>query len=138
MKTAVERLADAIGYPERVPEGGVSFVFQVDGTEVLAEETGGRLRLLLELPVEESQLPRFASYAAGRMLREEAVLSYGMPGNDNAMFLWQDAPVTAIEYELSRLFETFADSCDWWRARVEELRASDQTKAMSQEMVIMP
>ena len=133
MKTAIERLAGAIGYPERIPEGAVSYVFQVDGADILAEEEGGRLRLSLDLPVEDSKIPRFAAYAAGRILREDAVLSYG-----KSLFLWQDASVSADGRELARLFETFADSCDWWRARVEEGLETNQSEAMSPEMVIRP
>ena len=53
---------------------------------------------------------------AGRLLREDAVLAAD-PGAPGA-FLWQDAPTTADAPALVHLFETFLDSCDWWRARV--------------------
>ena len=39
--TAIERLIDAVGYPERAPRGALSFTLQVDGVDVLAEERGG-------------------------------------------------------------------------------------------------
>ena len=38
----------------------------------------------------------------------------------STVFLWQDAPADADDRTLVRLFESFADSCDWWRARVDE------------------
>jgi len=50
------------------------------------------------------------------MLREDATLAHG----SRAAFLWQDAPADADARALVRLFETFADSCDWWRARLDE------------------
>ena len=124
--TAIERLIDAVGYPERAPRGALSFTLQVDGADVLAEERGGRLRLSLKLAAGEALLPKFAAFAAGRMLREEAALSVD---GDRGPFLWQDAPASANAHALARLFETFMDSCDWWRARVEERGgAEDRTQ----------
>ena len=133
MKTAVERLADAIGYPERVPGGARSYSFLADGAAIVAGESAGRLRLVFRLTDDDSLLPTLAAYAAGRMLREEAALSHGlMPeagsrkpqadGRDRqpSTFLWQEVPADADERALVRLFESFADSCDWWRARVDE------------------
>ena len=124
--TAIERLIDAVGYPERAPRGALSFTLQVDGADVLAEERGGRLRLSLKLAAGEALLPKLAAFAAGRMLREEAALSVD---GSRGPFLWQDAPASANAHALARLFETFMDSCDWWRARVEERGgAEDRTQ----------
>ena len=72
-------------------------------------------------------IPALAAYAAGRMLREEATLAFG---NGN-VFLWQDAPADADDRTLLRLFESFTDSCDWWRARVEERGKGDAVPAPS-------
>ena len=116
VKTAIERLVEAIGYPDRIPEGTLSATLRVDGAEVSAAVTGDRLVLSQRLTDEADKLPTLADYAAGRMLREEAVLAYG----DGAAFLWQDAPVDIGDQALARLFEAFMDSCDWWRARLED------------------
>ena len=135
MKSAIERLIEAIGYPERAPAGALSFTLQVDGADVLAEERSGRLRLTLSLSDDENLFPKFAAYAAGRMLREEATLAVGerAAGSNSAaaqssagqtLFIWQDVPASAGGHALARLFETFMDSCDWWRARVEEQNGS--------------
>ena len=132
MKSAIERLIEAIGYPERAPEGARSFTLQVDGADVLAEERSGRLRLSLALSDDENLLPKFAAYAAGRMLREEATLAYGK----GLVFLWQDASVDADDRTLVRLFESFTDSCDWWRARVDERGKGDAVEIS--EAVIRP
>ena len=131
-KTAIERLAKAIEYPDRMPEGSLTAVLRVDGAEISAAVTGDRLVLSQRLTGEADKLPALAGYAAGRMLREEAVLAYG----DGAVFLWQDASADASEQALVRLFESFMDSCDWWRARVDASRAEEKTEFP--EMMIRP
>lgn len=132
---SIERLAGAIGYPDRIPDGAVSFTFRVDGAEILSEEADGRLILSCVLAEDESPLPTLAGYAAGRMLKEDAVLAYG----DGKALLWQDAPADADPHALLRLFETFMDSCDWWRERARALRGGDAEGAHAAEsMVIRP
>ena len=99
-------------------------------------------------------IPMLAAYAAGRMLREDAVLAYGrwskvrklkveslesdsrLPDFQISTFLWQDAPEDSDDRTLVKLFETFVDSCDWWRARVEERRKGDAVEIS--EAVIRP
>lgn len=133
-KSAIGRLIDAIGYPERAPEGAVSFTLRIDGMEILAEERDGRLILSRVLTDSDELVPALAGYAAGRLLREDAVLA--AEPNANGAILWQDAPATADPQSLVRLFETFLDSCDWWRSRV----AGDATSTSEAvpEMMIRP
>jgi hypothetical protein len=133
-KTAVGRLIEAIGYPERAPEGAASFTLRVDGMEILAEERDGRLILSRLLTDSDELLPTLAGYAAGRLLREEAVLA--TEPNAHGIFIWQDAPATADAQTLVHLFETFLDSCDWWRSRI----AGDAASASESvpEMMIRP
>ena len=130
---AIERLAKAIGYPDRVPAGVVSFAFRVDGAEIAAEEIDDRLVLSRVLSDDATILPTLATYAAGRMLKEEAVLSYG----DGRAFIWQDASVDADAHALLRLFETFMDSCDWWWARIDALRGNETSEASMPETVMI-
>ena len=134
-KTAIERLAAAIGYPDGVPEGADSFAFRVDGGEVLASVSGGRLRLCQKVTDDLESLPRLAAFASGRILREDAVLSFGEMSGEQCAFLWQDAPATSDERTFSRLFETFMDSCDWWRERVE---GATEEKSEIPPMMIRP
>lgn len=135
VKTAVEKLVAAIGYPERISGGGGPSVLRVDGMEVSAEEADRRIRLSYALTDDETLLPTLATYAAGRMLKEEAALSYG----DGRAFLWQEAPADADAHAMLRLFETFMDSCDWWRARVDALRGNAEVAAAVPEtMMIRP
>ncbi|MBR1588327.1 MAG: hypothetical protein IJ658_08400 [Kiritimatiellae bacterium] len=125
-------MAEAIGYPERMPEGALAATLRVDGAEVSAAVTGDRIVLSQRLTGEADKMPSLAGYAAGRMLREEAVLAYG----DGVSFLWQDASARAGDQALVRLFESFMDSYDWWRARVEGTR--EEKMAGFPEMVIRP
>ena len=132
--TAITRLAQAIGYPEEIPAGARSFVFQVDGYAVEAVEEAGRLRLACRFPQvgEEGDLVRLAGYATGRFLKEEAVVAWDPEAE--ALMLWQDVPATTGEALLRRFFEVFMMSCDWWRARVEDAVVVSHMP----EMVILP
>ena len=117
-ETAITALASAIGYPEEVPAASVSFVFSVDGGRVEASIERGRLVLVRGLAAAgDVDLAQFAGYAAGRVLREEAVLAYDP--TDDRLILWQDVPADASAGLLRRFFEVFAASCDWWLARVD-------------------
>ena len=131
---AIGRLIDAVGYPERAPEGAVSFTLRVDGMEIMAEERDGRLILSRVLTDSDDLLPTLAGYAAGRMLREDAVLA--ADPNTRGAFLWQDSPATADAQSLVRLFETFLDSCDWWRSRIAG--ETTNTSESVPEMMIRP
>lgn len=135
MSTAVERLIDAIGYPDRAPGGASSFTLRVDGAEVVADERDGRMVLSCALGDDESMLPALAEYAAGRMLKEDAVFACDDGGR---AMLWQDAPASADQRSLRRLFESFMDSCDWWRARVDALRVAGAAAPEPDMAVIMP
>ena len=132
-ETAITALATAIGYPEEVPAASESFVFSVDGGRVEASVERGRLVLVRGLAAAgDVDLAQFAGYAAGRVLREEAVLAYD-PGDDRVI-LWQDVPADADAGLLRRFFEVFAASCDWWLARLDEAG----TAASVPEMMIRP
>lgn len=130
MATAVERLVEAAEYPEAVPAGARSFTLHADGGNVFAEETAGRIRLSRLLTANSAEWPLLAACAPGRMLREEAIPAVGpLPGAADTKpvcFLWQDALASADGHALKRLLETFLDSCDWWRARTAEGRASGE------------
>ena len=127
----LEFFLKSVGYPERIPAGSVSFTMRVDGMEVLAEESAGQIVLSYALTDEEPLITSLATYAAGRILKEDAALAYGRRasagGEGPCAFIWQAVPDDVGGHGFVRLFETFMDSCDWWRARVDALRggASD-------------
>lgn len=132
-ETAITALAAAIGYPEEVPTASESFVFSVDDGRVEASVDRGRLVLVRGLAASgDIDLAQFAGYAAGRVLREEAVLAYD-PGDDR-LILWQDVPADADAGLLRRFFEVFAASCDWWLARID----GAGTASSVPEMTIRP
>jgi hypothetical protein len=129
----ISELAGAIGYPENVADGSTVYAFRVDGWEIIAEKIGSRLVLKLYLDVAYDDLPLFASYAAGRLLREEAVLAW----DDNAQkaVLWREIPPNADHPMMKDAFEDFADSCDWWVQRVMEI---DAPKSVFPDIMIRP
>lgn len=127
------RLALAISYPQAVPADTVDFTFKVDDGDVRALDFEKRLVLMREISREEEDLPRLASYSAGRMLREDAILYWDERAG--AAILTQEIPASAEAHELKVFFETFADSCDWWLARTE---AKSVNTASFPEMVIRP
>ena len=158
-RNAADRLLAAIGYPERIPKTDEPFTLRVDGKEFFVEESAGRIVLSTSLTEDDSMLPMLAAYAVGRMLHEDATLAYGsfrvsrfrsLEDEKNSkptssqisklpkrnVFLWQDAPANADDRTLVRLFESFADSCDWWRARVDERKNGDSVEIS--EAVIRP
>ena len=119
----ISRLARAIGYPEKVAEGLLVYAFRVDGWEMIAEKSGPRMVLKRYLDVGYDDLPQFASYVAGRLLREESVLAW----DDSAQkaVLWREIPSGASDSAMKEAFEEFADSCEWWMQRVSDVRAPE-------------
>ena len=121
VKSAVNRLCEAIGYPDPVPEGAASFQLEVDNAEVMARILGKRLVLSKVIDRNEADLPRLASFAPGRMLVEDAVLAWDERAA--ACVLWQELPDDADASHLVGFFENFMSSSDWWMARATELGA---------------
>jgi len=113
--SAIDRLARAIEYPDKIPDGSVSFAFRADGMEISVRESGDRLLLEFALSQDEEMFPYLAGLAPGRMLKEKATLAFDPSAR--RVFLWQDVPSNASAGVLSGTFGTFADSCEWWRDR---------------------
>ena len=117
------RLARAIGYPDAVAADAARAALMVDGEEVVASDEGGRAILQANVAATPSDetLASLAGFAAGRIMREEAVLAYE-PKADVAI-LWQAAPSDADALVLRDFFRSFTASWDWWRARAAELES---------------
>ena len=129
----ISKLASAIGYPERVADGSPVYAFRVDGWELIAETMGNRLILKRYLDVDYGDLPLFASYVAGRLLREEAVLAWD--DKSQKALLWREIPPNANPSEMKNAFEEFADSCEWWMQRVLDIHAP---KSLFSDVLIRP
>ena len=129
------RLARAIGYPDAVAADSARVALLVDGAEVVASEEGGRaiLQATVAAGPSDELLTALAGFAAGRILREEAVLAYE-PKTDAAL-LWQAAPRDSDALALRAFFRSFTASWDWWRARVAEL---ESPKPSFPEVMIRP
>ena len=132
MKGLVERLGEAIGYPERVPEWAVSFAFRVDDDPVEARVRAGTLLLKWTFP-ENAPVERLAEFAAGRILRDPSVLAWDSV-RERAI-LWRRTAKGAGDRELVRTFLGFIGSRDWWKECVAELT---RPKATLQDLVIRP
>ena len=128
----IARLAAAIGYPVRVPDGALSFTFSVDDDPIEARVVGGRLRLGWTFP-KDAPASALAAFATGRMLREEAVVAWD-PAAGRAI-LWQRAQSGADDRALVGMLQDFVNSRDWWKDRVAELAAPKATLA---DFVIRP
>ena len=124
MPTPVERFLSAVGYPEKASDGATSFPLLVDDGEVLVRAEGDRLVLSRALACDEGDLPRLASFAPGRMLREEAILA-AEPTPGGAALLWRELPADASAGAMQLAFESFCDSCDWWLERIDEFSAPE-------------
>ena len=132
MVNLVQRLSELIGYPERVPEGAVSFAFRVDDDPVETRMTGGALLMRWTFPG-NAPVERLAEFAAGRFLRETAVLAWD-PVRERP-FLWRLAAKGAGDRELVQTFREFLASRDWWKGCVAELT---KPKATLRDLVIRP
>lgn len=130
---AIARLATAIGYPETVDESAAEYAFQVDGVEIAAREESGRVRLECRIANDDAALPRLAGYAAGRILREDAVLACDREG----AFLWRELDAGADRDTLQHEFEAFVAACEWWLARLED-RPGGSESLPYPEMMIRP
>lgn len=118
---AIQRLIEAIGYPDRVPDGdATSCTLRVDDGEVRVEVEEDRLMLKRVITSDGEAIARLAGYVPGRMLRENAVLAVEREGSAATAFLWQETAASDGALALRRFFETFLDAWDWWHARVDE------------------
>ena len=77
--------------------------------------------LLASIDRNEKDLPQLAAYAAGRILKEEAVLAWDE--RLSACIIWQELEDKADSAQLTHFFEEFTHSCDWWVVRAGELNA---------------
>ena len=130
---SIASLAIAVGYPEKVADGVEVFTFRVDGEEIVVQSMASRLVLKRYLDIPFDDLKVFASYAAGRMLREEAVLAWDDRGE--RAFLWREIPENSDASAKRAAFEEFVDSCDWWVQRVAEI---DAPKSVFPDIMIRP
>ena len=104
-----------------MPDGATAVTLRVDGSDVLLRILGKRLVISRVIDRDENDLPQLTAYAVGRILKEEAVLAWDE--RLSACVLWQELSEDANSEQLTKFFEDFMHSCDWWVDRAEELNA---------------
>ena len=139
MMTSIEVLAKAIGYPDELEEGASKAVLAVDDRDIGVSVIDDRFRLTATVFLAprdgsgDETIVRLAGYAAGRILKEEAVIAWDPDAE--SLILWQEFPADASEADLRRFFEVFMASLEWWLDRAED---RTEPAAPMPEYVIMP
>ncbi|MBR6058847.1 MAG: type III secretion system chaperone [Victivallales bacterium] len=122
-----------VRYPsaEASPDGRTTLVF--DGQPVLFHEERGALTLRMELPPlpddadkRHETLLNLTSYAMGRSLKDDAILSYDTA--NKSLLLWQTLKGVIDDEMLVSTVETFLSTGEWWRQRLQ----AKQTPSSSQ------
>ena len=126
MPSSIDKLLSAIGYPDEPRAEGAARVILVDDAEIrLEEHSDGRLLFVRRLHHFDEEhfdrdsaiLSRLAGYAAGRLLKEEAVLAWDEA--DASLILWQECGTGSDAASLRRAINLFLASCDWWCERLD-------------------
>lgn len=130
---SIDRLLEAISYPDRAGVDGSRATLRIDESEIKVEERDRYLRFIADLDIGENELAEFALYVPGRIYKEAATLAVDADGR---AFLWQDVSAAQGGAELRRAFEAFLASCDWWRERLDAGRTASEVRF--QDVLIRP
>lgn len=129
MPLLTEKFMRIVRYPEAEasPDGRTTLVF--DGQPVLFHEERGALTLQMELPPLSDEadkrhetLLNLASYAMGRSLKDDAILSYDTA--KKTLLLWQTLKGVIDDETLVSTVETFLAAGEWWRQRLQGPQAA--------------
>ncbi|MCR4574996.1 MAG: CesT family type III secretion system chaperone [Lentisphaeria bacterium] len=126
-----------VRYPaaEASSDGRTTLVF--DGQPVLFQEERGVLTLQMELPPlpndadkHHEMLLNLMSYAMGRSMKDDAILSYDT--KNKTFLLWQTLKGVISDETLVSTVETFLATGEWWRQRLQakQMTASSQPQTM--------
>lgn len=138
MNSSIERFLNTIGYPieeiERT-EGPVSLL--VDEMTVKVIENRGDLVLRFSLgSIEEVNAAEILGFAAGRVLKEAAVVAFDPESEE--IFIWSKIAANASDAKMTKVFEEFMTSCEWWRAALGAESAKAKESVSNEFMRIMP
>ena len=129
MPLFTEKFMRIVRYPaaEASPDGRTTLVF--DGQPVLFHEERGALTLRMELPPlpddadkRHETLLNLTSYAMGRSLKDDAILSYDT--KSKTLLLWQTLKGVIDDQMLVSTVETFLATGEWWRQRLQAPQAA--------------
>ena len=100
-----------------------------DGQPVLFHEEHGALTLQMELPPlpddadkRHETLLNLTSYAMGRSLKDDAILSYDT--KNKKLLLWQTLKGVIDDETLVSTVEAFLSTGEWWRQRLQAPQAA--------------
>ena len=129
MPLLTEKFMRLVRYPsaEASPDGRTTLVF--DSQPVLFHEERGALTLRMELPPlpddadkRHETLLNLTSYAMGRSLKDDAILSYDT--KSKTLLLWQTLKGVIDDQMLVSTVETFLATGEWWRQRLQATQAA--------------
>ena len=124
MPLLTEKFMRIVRYPaaEASPDGRTTLVF--DGQPVLFQEERGALTLRMELPPlpddtdkRHEMLLNLTSYAMGRSLKDDSILSYDT--DSKTLLLWKTVKGIMDDEALVSSVETFLAAGEWWRLRLQ-------------------
>ena len=124
MPLLTEKFMRIVRYPEAEAslDGRTMLVF--DGQPVLFHEEHGALTLQMELPPlpdeadkRHEMLLNLTSYAMGRSLKDDAILSYDT--KSKTLLLWQTLKGVIDDDTLVSNVESFLATGEWWRLRLQ-------------------
>lgn len=138
MNSSIERFVKTIGYPieeiERT-EGPVSLLVDEMTIRVDMAKVGIVMRYALGR-TDEVNAAIILGYAAGRILKEEAVIAYDPESEE--IFIWSKIAANASDAKMTKVFEEFMTSCEWWRAALGAESAKAKESVSNEFMRIMP
>ena len=132
-----------VRYPEAEAslDGRTMLVF--DGQPVLFHEEHGALTLQMELPAlpddadkRHETLLNLTSYAMGRSLKDDAILSYDT--KSKRLLLWQTLKGVIDDETLVSTVESFLSTGEWWRQRLQAPQAVPSAVPPSHTMFFRP
>ena len=132
MPLLTEKFMRIVRYPEAEAslDGRTMLVF--DGQPVLFHEEHGALTLQMELPPlpddadkRHETILNLTSYAMGRSLKDDAILSYDT--KNKKLLLWQTLKGVIDDETLVSAVETFLATGEWWRQRLQSPQTVSST-----------
>ena len=143
MPLLTEKFMRIVRYPEAEAslDGRTMLVF--DGQPVLFHEEHGALTLQMELPAlpddadkRHETLLNLTSYAMGRSLKDDAILSYDT--KSKRLLLWQTLKGVIDDETLVSTVESFLSTGEWWRQRLQAPQAVPSAAPPSHTMFFRP
>ena len=143
MPLLTEKFMRIVRYPEAEASSDGRTMLVFDGQPVLFHEEHGALTLQMELPPLPNEadkrhetLLNLTSYAMGRSLKDDAILSYDT--KSKRLLLWQTLKGVIDDETLVSTVESFLSTGEWWRQRLQAPQAVPSAAPPSHTMFFRP